>query len=83
MLVISLLLSAGCSALSSTIMRRIAGSSPRRLARSVAGSVPKRLSMPSFAKRSTLRYIVRSGVPVSLALSATELSNKTNGRSSS
>ena len=32
----------------------------------------KRLSMPSLSKRSTLRYIVRSGVPVSLALSGTE-----------
>ena len=66
----------------STIMLRMADSRPRRLARAMAGSVPKRLSMPSFSKRSTLRYMVRSGVPVSLALSATESPNSTSGRSS-
>src|SRR5215204_4521320 len=43
MFLISLLLSAGCSALRSTIMLRMAGSRPRRLARAMAGSVPKRL----------------------------------------
>jgi hypothetical protein len=56
--------------LSSTIMRRLYGSRPRRLALAIAGSVAKRLSMPSASKRSTLRYMVRSGVPVSAALSA-------------
>lgn len=39
--------------------------------------------MPSFSKRSILRYIVRSGVPVSLDLPATESPNKTSGLSSS
>ena len=39
--------------------------------------------MPSLSKRSTLRYNVRSGVPVSLALSATEAPNRVTGLSSS
>ena len=83
MLEISLSLSLGCSALSSTTIRRMAGSNPRRLALAAAGSVAKRLSMPSSSKRSILRYIVRSGVPVSLALCATGPPNRTVGLSSS
>jgi len=55
------------------------GGSLRRL----AFSASKRLSMPSFSKRSTLRYRVRSAEPVSRALSATEVPNSVSGRISS
>ncbi len=64
-------------------MRRMVGSSPRRLARAAAGPVPRRLAMPSRSKRSTLRYIVRSGLAVSLALAGTGAPNSTSGRISS
>ena len=83
MLEISLSLSLECSALSSTIMRRMCGSRPRRVDLAAAGSVAKRLTMPSFSKRSTLRYMVRSGVPVCPARSATEPPNRAKGLSSS
>ncbi len=79
MFLISLLFKAGCSALRSTIILRIARGSSCRL----APSAEKSPWGPSFSKRSTLRYIVLSGVPVTLTLSATELPNNINGRISS
>ncbi len=69
--------------MSSTIIRRMYGSRPLRLALAAAGSAAKRLSIPSLSKRSTLRYIVRSGMPVCLARSATDSPNRTTGLSSS